>query len=249
MQLIHKGHQVLRGAVAAGGCKIAGDLVAPAAVEGIFHHRQQLHVGVAHILDVRDELIRQLRIVVGHIALLHLPAADVHLVDIHGAVDHVRLFLGCLPGIVVPGKARDIIDLAAVGRAGLCVERIGVGLVDQVARAGGHAVFINVIFLHAGDEQFPHGIAIHLAHRVAARLPAVEVAHHADGHSVRSPHPEHDTGLARARFHVRTEVTIRFTVIALLEQIHRQVRCIALDLFFSRFHRLLLPVQVQTAHL
>ena len=245
VQLIHKGHKVLGGAVAAGRGKIAGDLIAPAAVERIFHDRQQFHMGITHPGDVRDQLVGQLGIVVGLAVLFQLPAAGVHLVDVHRAVDHVRLFLLCLPRIVMPLEPADIVDLAAVGRAGLGVECIGIGLVDQITCAGGHAIFINVIFLHAGDEQFPHRIAIHLAHRVAARFPAVEIAYHADGNSVGCPHAENDTGFSGAGLHVCAEIAIRFTVIALFEQIHRQVRCIALDLFLGRFHRLLLPVQAR----
>ena len=249
MELIHKGHQVLGGAVAAGGCKIAGDLIAPAAVKRIFHDRQQFHMGIAHLCDIRDQLVCQLGIIVGLAALLHLPAAGVHLVNIHRAVDHISLFLCCLPCIIVPRKTTDIVDLAAVGRAGLGVERIGIGLIDQITCAGGHAVFINIIFLHARDEQFPYGIAIHLAHRVAARLPAVKIAHHADGYSMGCPHAEHHTCFTGTCFHVCAKVAVCFTVIALFEQIHRQVRCIALDLLLGRFHRLLLPVQMHKAHL
>ena len=249
MELIHKGHQVLGGAVAAGGCKIAGDLIAPAAVKRIFHDRQQFHMGIAHLCDIRDQLVCQLGIIVGLAALLHLPAAGVHLVNIHRAVDHISLFLCCLPCIIVPRKTTDIVDLAAVGRAGLGVERIGIGLIDQITCAGGHAVFINIIFLHARDEQFPYGITIHLAHRVAARLPAVKVAHHADGYSMGCPHAEHHTCFTGTCFHVCAKVAVCFTVIALFEQIHRQVRCIALDLLLGRFHRLLLPVQMHKAHL
>ena len=250
MELIHKSHQVLGGAVAAGGCKIAGDLIAPAAVKRIFHDRQQFHMGIAHLCDIRDQLVCQLGIIVGLTALLHLPAAGVHLVNIHRAVDHISLFLCCLPCIIVPCKTTDIVDLAAVGRAGLGVERIGIGLIDQITCAGGHAVFINIIFLHARDEQFPYGIAIHLAHRVAARLPAVKVAHHADGYSMGCPHAEHHTCFTGTCFHVCAKVAVCFTVIALFKQIHRQVRCIALDLLLGRFHRLLLPVQMcRKAHL
>ena len=249
MELIHKGHQVLGGAVAAGGCKIAGDLIAPAAVKRIFHDRQQFHMGIAHLCDIWDQLVCQLGIIVGLTALLHLPAAGVHLVNIHRAVDHISLFLCCLPCIIVPRKTTDIVDLAAVGRAGLGVERIGIGLIDQITCAGGHAVFINIIFLHARDEQFPYGITIHLAHRVAARLPAVKVAHHADGYSMGCPHAEHHTCFTGTCFHVCAKVAVCFTVIALFEQIHRQVRCIALDLLLGRFHRLLLPVQMHKAHL
>ena len=48
--LVHKRHKILGGAVAAGGRKVAGNLVAPAAVEGVFGNGQQLQVGVAHLL-------------------------------------------------------------------------------------------------------------------------------------------------------------------------------------------------------
>lgn len=70
---------------------------------------------------------------------------------------------------------------------GLGVEGVGIGLVNKVACTGGHAIFINIVFLHAGNEQFPHGIAIHLVHGMAAGLPAVEVAHNTDGYGVRCP--------------------------------------------------------------
>ena len=243
VHLIHKCHQVLGGAVAAGGCKIAGDLIAPAAVKGIFHDRQQFHMGVAHFGDIRDQLIRQLGIVVGLIPFLHLPAAGVHLVDVHRTIDHVRLFLLCLPCFIVPPKSADIVDLAAVGRAGLGVERIGICLVHQIPCPGGHAVFIDIVFLHAGNKQLPYRIPIHLAHGMAARLPAVKIAHNADRRCVRCPDTENNACLTGTRFQMCTKVAIRLAVVALFKQIHRQIRCIALNLLFGRSHSLLLSVQ------
>ena len=62
-------------------------------------------------------------------------------------------------------------------------------------------------------------------------------------------HAEHHTCFTGTRFHVCAKVAVCFTVIALFKQIHRQVRCIALDLLLGRFHRLLLPVQMHKAHL
>ena len=75
-------------------------------------------MGITHLGDVGDQLVGQLCVVVGLVALLHLPAADVHLVDVHGAVDHIGLLLGGLPALVMPGIAVQVVDLAAVGRAG-----------------------------------------------------------------------------------------------------------------------------------
>ena len=235
--LVHESHQVLRGAVAAGGGEIARHLIAPAAIEGVLHDGQQLHVGVAHLGDVRDELVGQLGVIVGQTALFHPPAAGVHLVDVHGAVDDIGLLLGVLPRLVVPDKAVQIVDFAAVRGAGLCVERIGVSLVDKVARPGGHAIFVNVVFLHARDKQLPHGVIVHLAHRVAARFPAIEIAYYADGRRVRCPDAEHHACLPGPLLDVCAKIAVRFTVIALLEQIHRKVRWIAAGFFLSRFHK------------
>ena len=249
VHLVHEGHQVLRGAVAAGGGKVARHLIAPAAVEGILHDGQQLDVGVAHLGDVGDQLVGQLGVVVGQAALLHLPAAGVHLVDVHRPVDDVRLLLGALPCRIVPDKTVQVIDLAAVRGAGLGVERIGVSLVDEVARTGGHAVFVYVIFLHARDEQLPYGIAVHLAHRVAARFPTIEIAYHADGRRVRCPDAEHHARLPGPLLDVCAKIAVCFTVVALLEQIHRKIRWIAVGLFLSRFHKQLLPAQAAWAAL
>ena len=247
MHLVHESHQILRGAVAAGGGEIARHLIAPAAIEGVLHDGQQLHVGVAHLGDIRDELVGQLGVIVGQAALFLLPAAGVHLVDVHRSVDDIGLLLGVLPRLVVPDKAVQIVDLAAVRGAGLCVERIGVSLVDKVARPGGHAIFVNVVFLHARDKQLPHRVIVHLAHRVAARFPAIEIAYYADGRRVRCPDAEHHACLPGPLLDVCAKIAVRFTVIALLEQIHRKIRWIAAGLFLSRFHKQLLPAQAAWA--
>ena len=137
----------------------------------------------------------------------------------------------------MPGIAVQVVDLAAVGRAGLGVERVGVGLINQIPRAGGDAVFVHVVFFHARDEQLPDRIAVYFAHRVASRFPTVKIAHHADGHGMRCPDAEYHARLPGPLLNVRAKVAVRFTVIALLEQIHRQVRWTAVDLFLSRFHK------------
>src|SRR5258708_77586 len=50
-------------AVAAGGREIADRLVTPAPVVRMFGHRQQLDVGVAHLLHVLDKLVSKLTVV------------------------------------------------------------------------------------------------------------------------------------------------------------------------------------------
>ena len=200
-------------------------------------------MGVTHFGDIRDQLISQFGIVVGYIALLHLPAASVHLIDVHRAVDDVGLLLCCLPCFVMPDKAVQVKDLAAVGRPCFCVERIGVGLEDQLPCTGRDTVFVNIIFLHSRDKQLPDRISVDLAHRVTARLPAIEVAHHADSRGMRSPNAEHHARLSTTLLNVCAKIAVRLAVVALLEQVYRKIGRISVDFFFNRFHKQLLPVQ------
>ena len=52
VQVVDQIHEILRRAVAAGGGEVAGGLVAPGAVEGVLHDRQEFDVGEAQALDV-----------------------------------------------------------------------------------------------------------------------------------------------------------------------------------------------------
>ena len=222
MHLVHKGHEVVGGTVAAGGCVVSADLIAPAAVKGIFGDGQQLHVGVAHIQYVGDEFIRQFGIVVGHTVRLHLPATGMQLIDEHGSVDHIALFLFFFPGGIAPGEAAQVIDLAAVGGAGLGVEGIRVGLVCQLIRRRGDAVFVHIKLLHTGNKHFPDTV-VHLLHQVGCRNPVVEIAHHGDSLCMRRPKAEHNARLAVLLTKVCAEIAVSLHVISLPEQIDRQV--------------------------
>ena len=77
------------------------------------------------------------------------------------------------------------------------MEGIGVGLGQDLARAGVHGVFIVVILLQAGEEELPHA-ALQGGHGVGPIIPAVEVAHYGDGLSMRSPDAEQPAGLSAA---------------------------------------------------
>ena len=59
---VHEVCEVLGCAVAGGRGEIARDLIAPRTVKGILHDGEQLDVGVAHILDIRNEPVRQVTV-------------------------------------------------------------------------------------------------------------------------------------------------------------------------------------------
>ena len=61
---VHKAGKLGGSAVAAGNGKVAGGLVAPAAIEGMFGQRQQLHMGKVMVQQPWDQLLGQLLIVV-----------------------------------------------------------------------------------------------------------------------------------------------------------------------------------------
>src|SRR5699024_8438096 len=84
-------------------------------------------------------------------------------------------------------------------------------------------------------------------HRVTARLPAVKVAHYADGGSVGRPDTELHAHLPGALLLVGAKTPVRLAVIALLEQVHRQIRRVVPNLFLSRFHMQLLPARATLA--
>ena len=238
MHLVHKGHEIMGRAVAAGGGKIARNLIAPAAIKGVFGDGHQFHMGIAHLFNVRDQLVSQLGVVVGNVLLLHLPASGVHLIDTDRSVDDVGLFLRFLPGGIMPGKAADVIHLAAVGRAGFGVERIRVCLINQFIRRGGNAIFIHVVCLDPRNEQLPNSLG-GLCHGMAGGNPAVKIAHHGYGLGVRCPDTEHSSGLPILFAQVGAKIAVCLKVVSLMEQVNRQIR--GFGRWFCLFHLLISP--------
>ena len=113
VELVHEVAEVLGRTEAGGGRKVAAALIAPAAVEGIFSDREQLHVGVAHLLHVGHQQIGDLAVVqicitihVG-LAVTGTPRGKVHLVDVERCAVE-------LPGV---GEAAALGHPRAVGPA------------------------------------------------------------------------------------------------------------------------------------
>src|SRR4029079_11372412 len=60
VEAVDQVHQVLRGAVAAGGGDVARRLVPPGAVERVLHHRQQLDMRETELGDVVGQRLGEL---------------------------------------------------------------------------------------------------------------------------------------------------------------------------------------------
>ena len=206
VQGIHQGHEVVGRAVAAGGGEVAGALVAPAVVQGVFRHRQQLYEVVAHGLYIGGQLLCQLHIAQGRAVLVALPRAQMHLVDQQLAV-HRRLFQPLLPPVIVPPLVSgQVVDLAVCPGTGGRVEGTGIGLPDHpVVRAGDH-ILVGVVDLGVLRRRFPHA-GIQPGH--GPGLPAVEVPGQRYGAGVGCPHAEGEALLRRVRAEVGVDVVGR----------------------------------------
>ena len=129
--LIHKSHELLRRAVARGRGVVARDLIAPRGIVGIFGDRHQLHMGVAHVQQIRDQLVGQLVVAVAAAVGLASPRAEVHLIDVHRTVEQMALGLLTAIGRVVPLEALERADAVGCIRQGAGAEAVRIGLIDR----------------------------------------------------------------------------------------------------------------------
>ena len=105
---IDKLHKLLRCPVAVRRCKIAGDLIAPRRIVGIFHNRKQFNMRISHVFDRGNKFCSQFFIIEIAAVLVPFPGASVNLIDIDRALD-CRLS-GC------SGAVERIVPLKAVQR-------------------------------------------------------------------------------------------------------------------------------------
>ena len=177
------------------GREVPDHLVAPRARERVFHHRQQLDVRIAHLLDVFDQLDRQ--VAIGQ-RLPHRPAhpaSEVDLVNRHGrfqqflragAPFHPLLVLPLVVG-VTPDDGRGL-------RRHFAKERVGVGLQLLVAReTRTNVVLVSGALAESGDEDLPDS-TVAAAHGMAANVPIVELTGQSDVLGVRRPDREAHAG-------------------------------------------------------
>ena len=211
-------------AQAGGGGELAERLVAPGAAERMLHDRQQLDMGEAEPGGIRHELVGQPVPAVHAHAGGRRPGPGVHLVD------RDRRALGLLgrpvrdPLRIGPGERQVV----GHDRGGQRRDLVGPGdrvrlERQQLAGRPRHLVFVEHARADAGDEQLPHARPVALAHRVAASVPAVEVAHDGDALRVRRPDGEAHAGHALHLRRVRAQGVAEIEVAALGEQVDVQI--------------------------
>ena len=184
--MVHEPHEVLRRAEPRGGGKVAGTLVAPRIVQRMLRHRQQLHGGVAHILHIGRQLLRQIPVVQEVAVFVLFPGAEMHLVDVQRPV--VYRLLPLSEGSVRPWKMLNVIELAGRAGAGLRVEPVGVRLVAHPAVLPGNGVFVAGIGRQIRQEALPE-LPLGRKGR-GGGIPAVEIPYHGDRRGMGCPDAE-----------------------------------------------------------
>ena len=96
-------------------------------------------------------------------------------------------------------------------------ERVGFQR-QQAAAARDDLVFVFVVGARARHEDFPIAVAAH-AHGMAAAVPEIEIADHADALRIGRPHREADASDAVERDDMGTELFVQPQVVALAQQV------------------------------
>ena len=168
-------------------------------------------MGIAHLLHVGHQLVRQLAVGVEVAVLVHFPRAEMALVNIHRVGIGQMIPAPFQPACVVPLIPFQIVYLGSVARPGLGMEAVRVGLVKYIAGFGPHAVFICRILRDMGNKHFPDALLVPL-HVVHIAVPAVEFAHDRYLFGFRRVHTEQITGFAILLRGMRAHVVIRAAV-------------------------------------
>ena len=125
-----------------------------------------------------------------------LPAAQVHLKDVERTLEHVALGAGAHPGGVGPLIAGEVRRAGGRSRRQLREERVGVCLVEALARGGLYDVLIELTCDNAGNKALPDASSGGAGEVVGALVPVVELADDGDGAHVGGPNGKVVTVLA-----------------------------------------------------
>ena len=128
---------------------VARDLIAPGRTVGMFHHRHQLDMGEAKVLDVVDQVLGK-----AAIALALTPGAEMDLIDAHGSVVRVGRRTGGHPVAVLPGVCRGR-HLRGARRRLLARTGHRVSLGSQRAVGAENLELVAVALGHVRYEQLP----------------------------------------------------------------------------------------------
>ena len=99
---VHQIPKLVGCAVTGSGSVIADYLIAPGTIKGMLHDGHKLHMGIAHLLQVGNQLVSNFSVVQDAAVFAPAPGSQVHLINIHGLTDGFFFLPGFHPRTVVP---------------------------------------------------------------------------------------------------------------------------------------------------
>ena len=216
---IDKIFKVVGSAVSRSGRKHTAHLISPTALVRIFAYRQYFNMGVSHLFDVCDKLVRQVSVIQNVAVCVSAPTAHVQFVYVYRRMECVEFFSLRYPILVRPLKSRSI-EFGRVGRRSLAVSCVRIGFEPEFALFGLNAEFIYVKNFKPCDKAFPYPVA-DFAHRMYVSVPIVEISNYAYRLCVRRPHPEHPAFLAVPRALMRRHKLVCLIICSLVKEVNR----------------------------
>ena len=179
------------GCAVTAGCRIiACYLITPAAVKGMFCHRQEFQMGIAHFFHIGDQFFRQFCIGQESVFFRTEPAAQMYFINAHRRFMYIIFLSGCHPFAVFPFIAFQRIQHGCCVGAQFGIQTVRVSFIHCITIKLYHMEFIAVAFLHAGNKDFPNAGFFQFTHRMSAVIPQVEIAHNADCFCIGCPYGE-----------------------------------------------------------
>ena len=239
VQIIHKIHEIIRRAEAAGRCIISRHLIAPRSIQRMFHDRQKFHMSIPHFLHILRQLDRDLTVIVklrsGDLAssLIHLdrfshPGTEMYLIDRHRRRLRIERRPFLHPVLIIPFILVQIPDDGRRVRSKFRIVRIRIRLERRVAVLELNFIFINSALFKLRDKYLKHTRISQPTHLASSAIPQVEVADDAHAHRFRRPDCKIDTAHTFDRHRMRAHLIINAVVDARLKFLQirlRKLRC------------------------
>ncbi len=203
---IDEAGEILGASEPGGGRELRQRLVAPGAAERVLGDRHQLQMGETQELEIGNEPVGGLV----PTALLALggpqPRARMAFVDAHGLARRDGVAPMRDVGVVGPAEGGWRRDDGGRARRELRAPRHRIGLPRQgFARGAGDGELVGAADRHVGDEKLPDTRLPPPPHRMAGRVPAVELSDDGHGLGVRGPDRKADAIMAAMAARLRAE--------------------------------------------
>ncbi len=161
MHFVDKIAEIIRRPVAGSRGIITGHLIAPGKVEGIFADPHQFHMGIAHVIHILSQVIRQLPVIQEAIFVIPIaepffPGAQMDFIDRHRPVIHFGVVPLCLVSIIMPGVGVQRADNGGIGRTQFSSESHRVRLPAADTIRPGHDIPIGIPIPDTREKDFPN---------------------------------------------------------------------------------------------